>query len=135
MGRNIGKEIIMRYAPFLVIICMLASIVMAQDPVKTDSDKYKTVFENARVRVLEYKDKPGAITTRHSHPDSVVYALAPFKRKLTLGDGRMVIVEKKQGEVYWVPAQEHIGENIGTTDTHVLIIELKGLPQNNSQGK
>ena len=115
----------MRHTLFIVWLCLAAGIVMAQDPARTDPDKYKTVFENTRLRVLEYKDKPGAVTIRHSHPDSVVYALATFKRKLTLGDGKVVIVEKKQGEVYWVPAQEHIGENIGTTDTHVLIVELK----------
>lgn len=108
-----------------IALCLAAGSVMAQDPVMTDPDKYKTVFENERLRVLEYKDTPGARTTRHRHPDSVVYALAPFKRKLTLGNGTVVVVNKKEGEVYWAPAQEHIGENIGTTDTHVLIVELK----------
>jgi quercetin dioxygenase-like cupin family protein len=115
----------MRNVLFVVVLCLAASAVMAQDPVKTDPDKYKMIFQNDRVRVLEYKDKPGAITTRHKHPDSVVYALAPFKRKLILAEGKVVVVEKKKGEVYWVPAQEHVGENIGTTDTHVLIVELQ----------
>jgi hypothetical protein len=26
----------------------------------------------------------------------------------------------------WLPAQEHSGENIGETPTHVLFVELKG---------
>jgi hypothetical protein len=25
----------------------------------------------------------------------------------------------------WLPAQQHAGENIGDTDTHVLFVELK----------
>ncbi|MEY3783839.1 MAG: hypothetical protein RLZZ230_161, partial [Candidatus Parcubacteria bacterium] len=29
---------------------------MYKDPAVTDSDKYKVVFENEQVRVLEYKD-------------------------------------------------------------------------------
>jgi hypothetical protein len=38
--------------------CFRASNVcqrLAQDPVKTDSDKYKILLENERVRVLEYR--------------------------------------------------------------------------------
>lgn len=115
----------MKHIFFGVVLCLAAGAAMAQDPVKTDPDKYRMIFQNERVRVLEYKDKPGARTTRHQHPDSLVYALGPFKRRLILGDGKTVVVEKKEGEVYWVPAQEHIGENIGTTGTHVLIVELQ----------
>jgi len=29
------------------------------------------------------------------------------------------------GEVFWLPAQEHSGENTGATDTHVVFVELK----------
>ena len=32
---------------------------MSLDPTVTDPDKYWAIFENDRVRVLEYKDKPG----------------------------------------------------------------------------
>ncbi len=28
------------------------------DPTSTDPDKYKVIFENERVRVLEYRDDP-----------------------------------------------------------------------------
>ncbi|NQU41189.1 MAG: cytoplasmic protein [Lentisphaerae bacterium] len=108
---------------------------MAQDPITTDPDKYTMTFENDRVRVLEYHDKPGAITTRHRHPDSIVYALGHFKRRLILGGGKTVTVEKQQGEVYWVKAQEHIGLNIGTNDTHVLIIELKEPPKQDGRAR
>ena len=33
------------------------------DPTVTDPDKYRVVFENERVRVLEYRDDPGARTS------------------------------------------------------------------------
>ena len=42
---------------------------------------YRTIFENDRVRVLEYTDKPGYRTTRHGHPDSVMYTLSSFRRR------------------------------------------------------
>jgi hypothetical protein len=99
--------------------------VWAQDPVKTDSDKYQVVFENERVRVLQYRDKPGDKTTMHAHPDFVVVSRSAFKRRLTLPGGKSAMREFKPGEVMWTDAQSHIGENIGDTDTDVLIIELK----------
>jgi quercetin dioxygenase-like cupin family protein len=107
-----------------VVLLVLPLAARAQDPLKTDPDKYTLVLQNERVRVLEYRDQPGQKTQRHSHPDSVLYALGPFKRRLTLGDGRAVEREFKAGETLWIGAQTHIGENTGTTDTHVLIIEL-----------
>jgi quercetin dioxygenase-like cupin family protein len=97
----------------------------ADDAVKTDPDKYRVVLENDRVRVLEYRDKPGEKTKMHTHPDFVLQAMAPFKRKLTLSNGKTVTREFKAGEIVWMNAQSHIGENIGETDTHVLITELK----------
>jgi hypothetical protein len=113
-----------------VLICLLFAFmtlgeVLAQDPVKTDSDKYKIVFENERVRILEYRDKPGDKTTMHAHPDFVVVSRSAFKRRLTLPGGKSGMREFKPGEVMWTDAQSHIGENIGDTDTDVLIIELK----------
>jgi quercetin dioxygenase-like cupin family protein len=98
-----------------------------RDPVITDPDKYRVVFENERVRVLEYRDEPGQKTAPHYHPDYVLYALSSFRRTLTLpeeneGGTRDV----KAGDVAWGNAQVHVGENVGTTDTHIIMVELKG---------
>ncbi len=94
------------------------------DPTVTDADKYKVVFENDRVRVLEYRDKPGERTSPHHHPDSVMYTLSGFERRLVQGD---VVrdVQMPAGRAGWLAAQNHHGENIGTTETHVLFVELK----------
>jgi quercetin dioxygenase-like cupin family protein len=97
----------------------------SRDPVVTDGDKYKVVMENERVRVLEYRDSPGQRTSPHFHPDYVLCALSAFRRKLTLSGGREAVVEVTAGQVAWGKAQSHIGENIGDSDTHVIIIELK----------
>ena len=94
------------------------------DPTRTDPDKYKVIFENDRVRVLEFRDTPGAKTKPHQHPDSVLLMLSNFRRRLSIGDSvREVTVEA--GEAVWSPAQIHIGENIGSTDTHLVFVELK----------
>ena len=97
---------------------------MKSDPAVTNSDKYKVIFENDRVRVLEYKDKPGDRTTPHDHPDSLMVTLSSFERKLQFDD-KAITVSKKSGEASWLPEQKHAGENIGTTDTHVILVELK----------
>lgn len=56
------------------------------DPTVTDPDNYKTIFENDRVRVLDYRDTPGAKTKPHRHPNSVLLTLSDFRRRLTVGD-------------------------------------------------
>lgn len=94
-------------------------------PVETDPDKYKVVFENERVRVFDYNDKPGEKTQMHHHQAFVLHALSPFKRKLTFDNGTSAIREFMGGETIWSDEQNHIGENIGNTNTHVLIVELK----------
>ncbi|MDN5916329.1 MAG: cytoplasmic protein [Pseudonocardia sp.] len=97
---------------------------MDADPVITDPELYSVVFENERVRVLEYRDRPGDRTHLHQHPDMVIIPLATFRRRLTL-DGRTVEIEKVTHDAGWVPAQSHIGENIGDNDSHALFVELK----------
>jgi quercetin dioxygenase-like cupin family protein len=97
----------------------------SRDPVVTDGDKYRVVLENERVRVLEYRDSPGQRTSPHFHSDYVLCALSAFKRRFVLSDGREAVREVRPGDVAWGKAQSHIGENVGSTETHVLIVELK----------
>lgn len=110
---------------------------MSLDPVETNPEHYSVLFENDRVRVLEYHDVPGERTTPHAHPDSVMYTLTAFRRRLHSGEMHRD-VEMAVGTAGWLPAQEHSGENIGETPTHVLFVELKeqtgGQPGRNPLG-
>jgi len=94
------------------------------DPAQTDPDHYTVIFENERVRVLEYQDKPGAKTTWHAHPDTLMFTLSSFRRRIAAA-GRQVEVELPARQARWVSAQEHSGENIGDTDSHSIFVELK----------
>ncbi|HET6694610.1 MAG TPA: cytoplasmic protein [Pedococcus sp.] len=98
------------------------------DPTVSNPDLYTVVFENHRVRVLEYLDQPGDRTRPHAHPDTVMYTLSSFSRRLRTADAERD-VELAAGTVGWIPAQVHSGENIGETATHVLFIELKDQDQ------
>jgi hypothetical protein len=105
------------------------------DPVESNSDHYKVIFENDRVRVLEYIDQPGDRTTAHEHPDSVMHTLSSFRRRLYMGD---VVrdVEIPAGTTGWLPAQQHAGHNIGDTPTHAIFVELKdGAPAALADGR
>ena len=97
---------------------------MSHDPAVTDPGLYRVVFENDRVRVLEYQDTPGARTRPHRHPDSIMYTLSSFRRRIA-ADGREADVDLPAGQVRWLAAQEHCGENTGDTDSHVIFVELK----------
>jgi len=99
---------------------------MERDPVVTDPNLYRVVMENDRVRVLEYRDRPGRRTHPHRHPDSVMVTLSPFRRRIA-SDGREVEVELEAGTTVWIAAQEHWGENVGDTETHTIFVELKEL--------
>jgi len=111
----------------LVALALLAVSIpcLAQDAVETDGDKYKVLLDNPCVRVLEYRDEPSQKTHQHHHPAFVLYALRPFERIIHLPDGKAINRSFKAGDVIWSPAQTHIGENVGSTPTHALIVESK----------
>lgn len=94
------------------------------DPITVNPELYRLLFENHRVRVLEYLDEPGDATRPHSHPDSVMVTLSAFRRRLRSG-GEEVEVELPAFQARWLDAQEHSGTNIGDTATHSIFIELK----------
>lgn len=104
---------------------------MSTDPTVTNPDRYHVVMENERVRVLEYRDRPGDRTTPHAHPDSVMITLSAFRRRLIDGE-RTAEVDLAPGLVRWLGAQSHAGENIGDTETHVIFVELKGSADGNT---
>ena len=99
--------------------------VMAQDLAKVAPDNVKVIVDNDRVRVLDVLHIPGAKEPMHSHPAYVAVYLNSTRVKVTTPDGKTVERERKAGEVSWSEAVTHAVENIGSTDQHVIVIELK----------
>lgn len=97
---------------------------MTTDPVVSNPTLYSVIFENERVRVLQYEDHPGQQTVPHGHPDSVMITQTAFRRRLVAGE-KSVDVELPAGAARWLDAQRHSGENIGDTDTRCIFVELK----------
>lgn len=99
-----------------------------QDAAKVSPRTYKVVFENDKIRVLEYVSKPGLGICgqgRHFHPSHVTMQLTNAKVKLTTDDGGLVTVDVPAGRVFASPAEWHTTENVGRSNAHAYIIEFK----------
>ena len=100
----------------------------AQDALQVAPEHYTVLLENDKVRVLEVKIKPGEKEAMHTHPATVHIELVPTKVKIGYPDGKSVELEGHQGEAIWVGPVKHTVENIGDTEIHAYIIELKDIP-------
>lgn len=114
---------------FILLTLTAASRALAQDPVVLYPENYKVLLENDRVRVLEFTLKKGATEKFHSHPAAVTYVLTGFKFRFTFPDGTTAIRETKAGDVLFGEAVVHSPLNIGDTDGHGILVELKAAPK------
>ena len=116
------------------VLAMLAALgvtrdALAQDAATSDPRAFRVVLENERVRVLEYKSRPGfGVCGRgmHYHPERVTVSLTGSKAKLTNAGGKTVIREIPPGHVVFALAETHATENIGGSGTRTYMVELKG---------
>jgi quinol monooxygenase YgiN/quercetin dioxygenase-like cupin family protein len=97
----------------------------AQDPLPIYPQNYHVILENSNVRVLDFMLRKGAKEDLHSHPAHVVYVVTGFKIRFTLADGRTVVRETNAGDVLYSDAITHASENIGDSDAHGILVELK----------
>lgn len=100
----------------------------AQDPAKLSPRTYKVVFENDKIRVLEYLSRPGLGICgqgRHYHPAHVTMQLSPAKVKVTLEDGVVKVAEVPAGKIFASPAEWHTTENVGGALARAYIVEFK----------
>ena len=111
------------------LICLaslaLATSALAQDPVPLYPDNYRILFENDRVRVLEFILRKGATEEFHRHPAAVTYVLSPLKIRFTFPDGTTKVREAKAGDVLFGDAVVHSPLNIGETDARGILVEMK----------
>jgi len=102
-----------------------AQVPAGEDPVPRYPGNYKVLVENDRVRVLDFRLRRGDTEAFHSHPAHVLYVLEPFTIRFKLPDGRTAMRQAKAGDVLFSEAVTHSPTNIGTTDAHGILIELK----------
>ena len=107
---------------------MAAAPTSAQDPAKVNPRSYKVLFENDRLRLLEYTAKPGLGVCgqgRHYHPAHLSIPLTDSKVKVVMA-GKTILAEGKAGEAFWEPEVWHTVENVGRNETRAYMVEMKG---------
>lgn len=112
-------------AVFLAVLTFMAPLVRAQDIVQVAPKNCKVLLDNDHVRVVRVVTKPGEKIETHSHPANIVYAMTSAKVKFTSADGKTEERELKAGQAVWSDAVTHSTENIGTSESRALVIELK----------
>src|SRR5688500_3094173 len=118
------RRLLLCAVPVVVAIVAIAGLSLAQDR-RTVVPDMKVLLDNECVRV-QYHDVPvGQTIPMHSHPNYVVYTLKPFEARVTLPDGTTRTSKREAGVAYWNEPITHSIQNLGTSDIHNLIIELK----------
>jgi quercetin dioxygenase-like cupin family protein len=122
----------MKHASRILVVLLAAPLLMlapaasAQDSVAVAPQFHKVLLENDKVRVLEVTLKPGDKIPMHAHPGGyVAYSVSGSKARFTGADGKPVDRDMKTGEAIWSDPVTHIAENVGTTTTKVIVVELK----------
>lgn len=123
------KKSVVSFALGALVPVLLWSLMMsfgrAQDPVQLNPEMFKVLLEDERIRVIDDRVPAGARVAMHSHGEYVVYALTSYTMKFTFPDGSTRIVEVQQGTPRHVKGIVHAEENIGTTEAHAVLIEIK----------
>lgn len=109
----------------LVLVVATFRLTHAQQPV-VHPDTQKLVMENAFVRVFEIRVPAGVSEARHSHARGLTIALSDYDNETrTDPNGPFNRGHAKFGEVRWAEPVTHEARNVGTTEQHVIRIELK----------
>jgi len=126
MDNDVTRRDVLRVLAALGVGAVEASAAMAQQP---DPGAGKVVFENDKVRVISHLGRPrqGVCGTGlHSHPPHLTIALTDVRAKVTLQGKEPFIDEAKAGATFWDPGGAHVVENLGSRDSKVYLVELKG---------
>jgi hypothetical protein len=84
------------------------------------------LMENAFVRVFEIRMRPGMAEARHRHERGLTIALSEYENETTAWpSGQVSRSRARFGEVRWAEPVVHEARNVGTTEQHVIRIELK----------
>jgi len=116
-----------------LLISFLGNLANGQDSVRVAPKNVKVLLENNRVRVLEVRIKPGEKIPMHSHPAHVTYALSDVKGEYTSPDGKSTTNEAKTNSVFWSEPVTHSSVNVGSTEIHAIVVELKDPPKKTSK--
>jgi hypothetical protein len=85
----------------------------------------KLIMENQFVRVIDVRVPAGVAERVHSHGRGVTVALTDYDNETRAPGGQWSKSHTKFGEVKWAEPVTHEARNTGTTEQHVIRVELK----------
>ena len=109
----------------VLVICLTASWVVAQDPTVVEPTHYKLAFENDEVQVVDIHYGPHEKSKMHSHPGGVVVYITEGHLKLTDEKGVVKEVNAKPGESRFFPPFHHKVENLSDKPFDAVYVGLK----------
>lgn len=119
----------MRRKWMIVVLLALAvaalRILRAQPQSLPQPETQKVILENQFVRVFEIRVPPGVAEAMHSHGRGLTIALSDYDNETKTPDGRVNHGHSKFGDVRWAEPVTHEARNVGSTEQHVIRIELK----------
>lgn len=96
------------------------------DALKASPANFTLLLENDHVRVLEYALAAGERDQWHTHPAKVSYVVSGGTLRVTMSDGRSIVVDEKAGDTTWSePVPRHFVENLGSTPVKTILVEVK----------
>jgi quercetin dioxygenase-like cupin family protein len=115
----------LKFACMCVLVLLWSGAAFAQDPAKVDSAHYKTLLDNASVRVLKISYPAGAKSQMHQHPEAIVVPLTDSKVQFTLPDGKTQDSSLANEVAQYMPAGTHNPANVGTGAVDAILVEFK----------
>jgi quercetin dioxygenase-like cupin family protein len=124
------KTKLISIALFAGVVVTLACPVWGQqpadiDPVTVSPDHYKVLFENDRVRIVEYSIKPGEHDQPHTHPPKVSYVVNGGSLRINLSDTSFVTSDATGSASWRGVVPRHFAENVGATPVRIVLFEVK----------
>jgi hypothetical protein len=108
---------------------LLAGVVLIRAQQESDlraPDTQKLILENMLVRVYDVHVPPGVAEPRHHHGRGLTIAMSDYDNETkSYPEGKINRGHNKFGEVRWGEPVTHEAKNIGTTEQHVVRVELK----------
>ncbi len=95
------------------------------DPAAVYPNNYRVLLENDCVRVMDFRLRAGDSERPHRHPAHVLYVLEGFEIEFTFPDGTKGMRAAKAGDVLFSNPVVHSPLNVGGTDAHGILVELK----------
>jgi quercetin dioxygenase-like cupin family protein len=113
------------FAVAALVIALTAARAYSQDNAVVNPKSARVILDNDKVHVLDVVLEPGAKEQVHSHPAYVTYVLAGGKLRSHTTDGKSSEIVFETGKALYRDPLTHWAENIGPTQIHLIVVEIK----------